>query len=195
MIKDIDSFLRYFDAVHRRAVRDIGALPPEAEGWAPARALRPVRQAQGMQALGERNENGWGIGEIVRHMAGSRLYFARAYRGEGWIADWPPPIDTEVQSTWLPALEASAAEFRRRVEGTPDEWLTRKVPLIDSEGTISGWRILMMMVEHDIHHRSQIDTYAGLQGWEVPDIYGRSAEQVGLARDRQRGLHGDTASG
>jgi uncharacterized damage-inducible protein DinB len=176
MISDIDSFLRYFDAVHRRAVRDIAALPSAAERWTPPR--------------GE-GENAWGIGEIVRHMAGSRLYFARAYRGEGWIADWPPPIDTESQTTWLPALEASAAEFRSRVEGTPDEWLSRRVPLIDSEGTISGWRILMMMVEHDIHHRSQIDTYAGLNGWEPPHIYGRSAEQVGLARDRQRELHDD----
>jgi uncharacterized damage-inducible protein DinB len=176
VITDIGSFLRYFDAVHRRAVRDIDALPAEAEGWAPPR--------------GE-GENAWGIGEIVRHMAGSRLYFARAYRGEGWVADWPPPINTEDRSTWLPALEASAAEFRRRIEGTPDDWLTRRVPLIDSEGTISGWRILMMMAEHDIHHRSQIDTYAGLNGWEPPHIYGRSAEQVGLERDRQRELHGD----
>ena len=188
MITDIDSFLRYFDAVHRRALRDIGALPPEAERWAPP-SLRPVRQAQGRQAQGERGENAWGIGEIVRHMAGTRMYFARAYRGEGWIADWPPPINTEDRSTWLPALEASAAEFRRRVEGTPDEWLARRVPLIDGEGTISGWRVLMMMVEHEVHHRSQIDTYAGLNGWEPPHIYGRSAEQVGLARDRQRELH------
>ncbi len=31
MITDIDAFLRYFDGVHRRALRDIGALPPEAE--------------------------------------------------------------------------------------------------------------------------------------------------------------------
>ena len=72
MITDIDSFLRYFDAVHRRALRDGGALPPEAERWAPP--------------SGE-GENAWGIGEIVRHMAGTRMYFARAYRGEGWIAD------------------------------------------------------------------------------------------------------------
>ncbi len=49
----------------------------------------------------------------------------------------------------------------------------------------------MLMLEHDVHHRSQIDTYAGLQGWDVPDIYGRSAEQVGLQRPRQRELHPD----
>ncbi len=183
MISDIDTFLRYFDGVHRRAMRDISALPPEARGWAPPAALR--------QAQGERGENAWSIGEIVRHMAGSRIYFARAYRGEGWIADWPPPIDTEKQSTWLPALDASAQEFRRRVEGTPQEWLTRRLPMLDTDGTLSGWRILLMMVEHDVHHRSQIDTYAGSQGWEVPDIFGRSAEQVGLQRPRQRQLHGE----
>ena len=34
MLKSIVEFLRYFDAVHRRAVRDIAALPPEADGWA-----------------------------------------------------------------------------------------------------------------------------------------------------------------
>ena len=175
MITDIDAFLRYFDGVHRRALRDIGALPPEAERWAPA--------------AGE-GENAWSIGEIVRHMAGTRMYFARAYRGEGWIADWEAPI-TESQSSWLPALEASAAEFHRRLEGTPPEWLTRKVQMLDTDGALSGWRLLMMMVEHEIHHRSQIDTYAGLQGWPVPDIYGRSAEQVGLQRPRQRELHPD----
>lgn len=175
MITDIDAFLRYFDGVHRRALRDIGALPPEAERWAPS--------------SGE-GENAWSIGEIVRHIAGTRMYFARAYRGEGWIADWEVPI-TESQSSWLPALEASAAEFRQRLEGTPPEWLTRKVQMLDTDGALSGWRLLMMMLEHEIHHRSQIDTYAGLQGWPVPDIYGRSAEQVGLQRERQRELHPD----
>ncbi|KKL69470.1 hypothetical protein LCGC14_2114660, partial [marine sediment metagenome] len=64
-------------------------------------------------------------------------------------------------------------------------------PLMDTDGSLSGWRLLMMMLEHEIHHRSQIDTYAGLQGWPVPDIYGRSAEQVGLQRPRQRELHLD----
>jgi hypothetical protein len=36
MINTIGDFLRYFDAVNRRALRDIGALPVEADGWAPA---------------------------------------------------------------------------------------------------------------------------------------------------------------
>ncbi len=74
-------------------------------------------------------------------------------------------------------------------EGTPPEWLERKIQMIDTDGTLSGWRILMMCLEHEVHHRSQLDTYAGLHAWEVPHIYGRSAEQVGLQRESQQSIH------
>jgi uncharacterized damage-inducible protein DinB len=168
----VDAFLRYFDGVHRRAMRDVGALPPEADGWRPP--------------AGE-GENAWSINQLVGHMATARLYFARAYRGDGWIT--PEMPDTSARDRWLPVLDESAAAFRRALEGTPDDWLARRVQMIDTGGTLSGWRILMMMVEHDVHHRSQIDTYAGLNGWDVPQIYGRSAEDVGLQQEAQRAKH------
>ncbi|HEY8489669.1 MAG TPA: DinB family protein [Dehalococcoidia bacterium] len=179
MISSMEGFLRYFDAVHRRTVRDVAALPPAAASYRPA--------------TGE-GENAWSIAQIVRHIAGSRLYFARAYRGEGWIADGDLP-PTESQADWVPCLEESAAEFRRRLAGTPEAWLSRRVQMIDTDGALSGWRILMMCLEHEVHHRSQIDTYAGLQGWPVPDIYGRSAEEVGLQQEQQRRRYGGREEG
>ena len=172
MINSIDDFLRYFDAVHRRAHRDIAALPPEADGWAPA--------------AGE-GESGWSINTLIGHMAGSRLYFASAYRGDGWISPMLP--DVSRRGKWLEAIDASAAQLRSALEGTPHAWLHRKIAMIDSDGALSGWRVLMMMVEHDIHHRSQIDTYAGLNGWTVSDIYGRSAETIGGLQEAQRAKH------
>ena len=64
--------------------------------------------------------------------------------------------------------------------------------MLDTPGAgLSGWRVLLMMVEHDIHHRSQIDTYAGLNGWDPPQIYGRSAEQVEAQQPVQRAKHAD----
>lgn len=173
MFRSIDGFLRYFDAVHRRALRDVGALPPAADGWRPPSGS---------------GEGAWSINTLVGHMAGSRLYFASAYRGDGWIS--PPAPDVSSRDRWLPALEASAHELHRLLDGTPDAWLERKVWMIDTDATLSGWRVLMMMAEHDIHHRSQIDTYAGLNGWPVPDIYGRSAEQVGRLQAAERAKHG-----
>jgi uncharacterized damage-inducible protein DinB len=67
------------------------------------------------------------------------------------------------------------------LSAAPAESLERKLaPMTAGEATISGWRGLMLMAEHDIHHRSQIDAYAGVMGWPVAHIFGRSAEEVGL---------------
>jgi hypothetical protein len=47
----------------------------------------------------------------------------------------------------------------------------------------------MMMLEHEVHHRSQIDSYAGLEGWPVPDIFGRSAETIDGLQPAERAKH------
>src|SRR5437867_2335061 len=161
MITDIASYLRFFNSVRRRTERDVAALPPEAAAWRP-----PAIEG----------EAGWSIGDIVGHIGGSRLYFARAYRGEGWITT-SAEVDRADQRTWLPWLGSSAERFVALVGDTPDEWLTRRIEMIDTPGSLSGWRMLMMMLEHEVHHRSQIDTYAGLQGWPVPHIFERSSDR------------------
>ncbi len=174
MFTDIDGFLRYFRSVNRRAVRDVTALPPEADGWTP-----PL--ADGSEADGEM---AWSINKLIGHMCGSRLYFASAYRGEGWIS--PEPPDVSRPELWAPALDASFEEFSRLVTQAGADGLTRQVEMIDTPGAaLSGWRVLLMMMEHDIHHRSQIDTYAGLNGWNPPDIYFRSAETIAARQDEQ----------
>jgi uncharacterized damage-inducible protein DinB len=173
MFRDIETFLRYFEGVNKRAMRDIEALPEAADGWTPA--------------TGE-GEKAWSINKLVGHICGSRLYFASAYSGTGWISPRPPDVSS--RDKWLPALQASFDEFRAKLAGTPDEWLERRVDMIDSEATLPGWRLLLMMMEHDIHHRSQIDTYAGLNGWDVPQIYNRSAETIGTLQDAQRAKYG-----
>ena len=177
VITDFNALLRYFDSFHRRTVRDIVALPPAAEDWRP-----PVGQG----------EKAWSIAEIVHHIAESRMYFARAYRGEGWLYTWEVP-STRRQSEWAAALEAASAEFHRLMDDTPHEWLHRRVKMIDTDGRLSGWRIMMMLFEHEVHHRSQIDTYSGLQGWDVPQIYGRTREQVQELQPEQQAQGGSVS--
>jgi uncharacterized damage-inducible protein DinB len=174
MITDITAYLRFFDSVRRRTERDVAALPPAAVTWRPPPAA---------------GEAGWGIGEIVGHIGGARLLFASAYRGEGWIGV-APEMDPADQRTWLPWLQSSAERVVSRLRDTPAEWLARRVEMMDTPGSLSGWRILMMLLEHEVHHRSQIDSYAGLQGWPVPDIFGRSAETVTEAQAAQLQRHG-----
>ena len=96
MITDIVSYLRFFDSVRRRTERDVAALPPAAAAW---------------RAPTVEGETGWGIGQIVGHIGASRLYFASAYRGEGWI--WGETgADPGDQGTWLPWLERDRKSTR-----------------------------------------------------------------------------------
>jgi uncharacterized damage-inducible protein DinB len=159
----IEDFLRHYRGLNRRAVRDVGGLGVDAERWSP-----PTGDG----------ENAWGIGQIVSHMATSRVFFAGAYAEGRWHAEeWPGPVETSEQ--WVAALDGSAEQVRRLLAGTPDEWLQRPVTMLDGRPT-PGWRLLMLMVEHDVHHRSQVQTYAGLYGWGVQHIFGTSAEDAGL---------------
>ena len=167
VIDSIAGFLRYFDGVHRRALRDVAALPPEAAAWKPP--------------AGE-GEASWDIPELVAHIARSRGFFVGVYHDEGWIM--PPPPDTSSPERWAVALEESAAALQARLQDTPDEWLQRRVPLIEGDATLAGWRVLMMLLEHEVHHRSQIDTYAGLNA--PPDIFGMSAEGIDEREALQR---------
>jgi uncharacterized damage-inducible protein DinB len=181
MITDLASYLRYFDGVRRRTARDVAALPPAAAAWRPPGPTSDTSEA------------GWSIGQIVDHIGASRLYFAGAYRGEGWVGIQPAPRRAD-QAAWLPWLEDSATRFVALLKDTPPEWLTRRIEAMDAPpdtpgSRLSGWRILMMAIEHEVHHRSQIDAYAGLAGWPVPDIFGRSAEDVAARAAEQRTEH------
>jgi uncharacterized damage-inducible protein DinB len=161
MLANIEDFVRYFEGVNRRAIRDVAALPAEAEGWRP-------RAGEG--------EQGWEIGQLVQHIVDARRMFLGVYRGEGWVMDLPRALP---RNRWVGELEASGAELADALRQTPDQWLQRRVPAVDgSAATLSGWRALMSMVEHEVHHRSQIDTYAGINGWQVPQIFNRTAEEV-----------------
>src|SRR5205807_8753870 len=125
----IAAFLRYFDGVNRRAVRDVASLPIAAESWRPPAG---------------RGENGWTIGELVGHMAASRLFFVTAYCGQGWRAQpWADPTATHEQ--WVAALNRSAEAMHEQLAVTPDQWLERRIDAMDAPGqSLSGWRVLMM---------------------------------------------------
>jgi uncharacterized damage-inducible protein DinB len=170
MISDIPSFLDWFEGVHRRTVRDVSILPSEAEIWAPSPGT---------------GEEAWGVPKLVQHMAEGRLFFASGFLGRGWV--WEPwPEQLRAKDGWAPALERSLERLRASIGGEPPDRLAARIEQIDGDGkTISGWRALMMMAEHEVAHRSQIGAYAGLNGWPVAQIFGRTNEWVIEQRDQQ----------
>jgi uncharacterized damage-inducible protein DinB len=168
VIRDVAAYLKYFQGVRRRTIRDIAALPPEAETWRPP--------------SGD-GEAAWGIPKIVEHVAESPFFFAAAYRGEGWVWNaWPDRLAT--RDTWVPALERSAEILAERIGETPSEWLDRRLEALAAPDVqVAGWRVLMMLIEHEIAHRAQLTTYAGMNGWPVHQIFDRTNEFVVAQRD------------
>lgn len=55
--------------------------------------------------------------------------------------------------------------------------------LYESQPSIGGpplkvWRWLMALIEHEIHHRSQLAVYLTLMGVEAPHIFGLGVEDI-----------------
>ena len=170
MITEVSAFLSWFEGVHRRTLRDVLLLPPEAQTWTPP--------------AGE-GEISWGIPRIVQHTGEARLYFGSAFAGHGWVWDpWPDEVTDRDSSAR--ALEDSLEQLRQQVEAAGDDRLRTKIELIGaSDHQISGWRALMMMAEHEVHHRAQISTYAGLNGWPVAQTFDRTNEWVVAQREEE----------
>ena len=170
VITDVASFVSWFEGVHRRTLRDVRLLPAEAETWVP-----PTGDG----------EAAWGIPQLVRHTAEARPYFGSAFAGDGWVWD-PWPDEVTGPETWVTALERSMELLRDRVGGVPDDRLREKVALISTDDfEVSAWRILMMMAEHEVHHRAQMSAYAGLKGWPVAQTFDRTNEWVVAQRENE----------
>ena len=171
MISDIGAFLDWFNGVHRRTVRDVSLLPDEAQTWRP-------------DVLGEDGEM-WGIQKLVAHIAEARGFFAGAFNGDGWIWDVMQQLPAD-KTAWLETLETSMTSLRASLERAGPERLAAKIPMIDEpDRSMSGWRALMMMAEHEVAHRAQIGAYAGLNGWPVAQIFDRDNEWVVAQREIQ----------
>ena len=65
----------------------------------------------------------------------------------------------------------------QRVRAYPDSELFTARPTLNGP-LVKAWRLLMAMVEHEIHHRSQLAMYLMLLGVQPPHIYGLGVEDV-----------------
>jgi uncharacterized damage-inducible protein DinB len=158
MIQDIASFLNYFSSIRRRTVTNIQALPEERIDWAP-------------------QEGEFTCGDLIRHMGASEVMFAGGIATGQWRYPGHQRKAGESLETLLADLESSHAEavdLLGRLKGTD-----LSVPRPSLKGVpVKTWRLLMAMVEHEVHHRSQLAVYLSLMGIQPPQIYGLSLEEV-----------------
>jgi uncharacterized damage-inducible protein DinB len=158
-IQNLDLFFDYLDKVHQRTMRVARCIPPDKLDWS-------------------YREGKFTLGDLVRHMAAIERYmFAETiqnkpsrYAGCGKeLAD-----GYEEVVMFMERLHREAVEIISRLSS---EDLNRKCTTPDG-ASITVWKWLRAMVEHEIHHRGQIYIYLAILGVPTPPLYGLTSEQV-----------------
>jgi len=171
VIASIADFVRYFEGIRRRTWLAVDRVTPELLDWSPK--------------AGELT-----CGEIVQHLAGAERFFVTRVAEDCWTGDLEPGPRLGLEAARARLAAVHEAEMRR-LRALPDARL--QAPLTDLEGArVTAWRFLMAMVEHEVHHRSQLDSYLTLAGAEPPQLYGYRYEEV-IARTAGRGPGEDAA--
>jgi uncharacterized damage-inducible protein DinB len=158
-INSIGPFLDYYNKIRARTMNVIKCIPADKIDW-------------------RYKEGKFSFADIIRHLAGiERFMYAETvsgrpsrYSGHGKeLAD-----GYENVIAYFNRLHEESLEIFRKLT---DEDLKKRCHT--PEGTsITVWKWLRAMIEHEIHHRGQIYLYLGMLDIATPPIFGLTSEEV-----------------
>lgn len=158
MLTSLADFARYFESVRGRTLSFIQAVPADQIDFAP----RPGK---------------FSFGDLIRHIAATERMFVDGvldghWRYPGHARELGPTKEEAVDH-----LVRTHAEAMARLQAA-DPGVLKMKRTTPFGMTVSAWRLLMTMAEHEIHHRSQIGQYLVLLGMEPPQVFGRKLEEL-----------------
>jgi uncharacterized damage-inducible protein DinB len=162
-INRIEPFLEYYEKVRGRTRRLLDLIPEDRMDFSPV----PGK---------------FSFADLVRHVAAiERHMFAENVRGRpslyrGCGKELAEGKD-EVLGFFDRCHEEAAAIFARL---TPEDLNAKCTTPAGS--SISVWKWLRLLPEHEIHHRGQLYFYLALIGVPTPPLYGMTSEQVAASR-------------
>ena len=159
IISSIDSFLTYIESVRGRTRRVVTAIPRDQVEWT-------------------HRAGAFTLGDIVRHIGATERYmFAETARGNvstypGHTRELADGYDALI--AYLDRTHDEALEIYRGI--SPEQLASH---CTTPAGTsITTWKWLRAMVEHEIHHRGQLYLMLGMLGVTTPPLYGLTEEQL-----------------
>lgn len=156
-IRDLSIFLDYFDKVHERTMRVARCIPADKVDWS-------------------YREGKFTVGDIARHIAlANRLIFADPLAGRPCQYAGCGREFAASQEEILALMQRLHTESRDIISGLKD--LNSKCRTPDG-ASITKWKWMRAMVEHEAHHRGQIYFYLAMLGVPTPPLYGLTSEQI-----------------
>ncbi len=157
--KTIRGFLAYYDKVHFRTSRLLPLIPSEQFEFRPA-------------------EDKFSFADLLRHLAASERYmFVELALGN---QNHYPGHGSDLaagKKNVLSYYEALHLESRKLLATLSDQDLNNK-SVSPVGASITTWKWLRLMLEHEIHHRGQIYLMLGLIGVKTPPIFGLTSEDL-----------------
>ncbi|HEX9254026.1 MAG TPA: DinB family protein [Candidatus Angelobacter sp.] len=155
----------YWEKVRQRTLKVIACIPPEKYDW---------RYAEGK----------FSFADIIRHLATIERYMY-AENAQLKPSRYPGHDPDLASGTHLADGPENVMAFFNRMHQESMAIFSRlsaddlQKKCVTPGGTpITVWKWLRAMVEHEVHHRSQIYTYLGMLGIPTPPIYGLTSEEV-----------------
>lgn len=158
MLQSVKGFIGYYEGIRRRTLHFIDAIPPDRIDWLPV--------------AGE-----FTFGDLIRHLAATEAMFVDAVVNGKWKYAGHRSVLKQEREDAVALLQAAHREAMDQLGALSDAALIENRPSLG--GTeVRAWRLLMAMVEHEVHHRSQIAMYLTLIEIKPPHIYGLGVEDV-----------------
>jgi uncharacterized damage-inducible protein DinB len=162
MLQSIQRFIDYFEGIRRRTLHFIDAIPAERIDWSPS-------------------DGEFSFGDLIRHLAATEDMFIGALVDGKWKYAGHEVEVKQERDAAIVFLQSTHQEAMKRLGSLHDSILNERRPSLRGP-EIKTWRLLMAMVEHEVHHRSQMAMYLTLINIKPPHIYGLGVEDViGLA--------------
>ena len=173
-MRTMADFLEHFERQRRWTLSLVEVIPSEHFNWAPA-------------------EDAFSCGDLVRHLMQAEVFWSRllttAAQGEAFDPfGFQGSAQERLEGFRQPNLEAShqgklgesveeclarweeiEQRTRRDFAALPDSALQEVLvrhPLTKVESPL--WRMLLLMLEHEAHHRGQLSAYLKMLGVEQP---------------------------
>jgi uncharacterized damage-inducible protein DinB len=158
-IRSISQFLEYWTSLRGRTRRVVTCIPPDQLEW----THRP---------------GAFTLGDLVRHLATIERYmFAETIAGR---PSRYPGCGRDLADGYDPVLayfDRLDAESLTIIGALTDTDLTRKCQT-PAGISMTTWKWLRAMCEHEAHHRGQIYLMLGMLDVATPPLYGLTSEEV-----------------
>lgn len=158
MITSTAAFADYFASVRRRTLTYVQALPSDQLDWTP-------------------REGEFSCGDILRHLVAAEAMFVGVVATGRWHYQGHDAQAEDTLAGLIARLEHGHTRALATLRALSDAALQEQRPSLDGP-SLRAWRWLLALVEHEIHHRSQLAMYLTLLGITPPHIFGLGVEDV-----------------